>query len=162
MRLYFLRHGDATTDRSISDFDRELTDVGRHDAEAVASALKRMDVNLTAILASPFKRAAETADIVARQYPSLATHPSDHLTPTSDPRNLFSELNHFVQDSMVLLVGHEPFLSICIGTLISTGSEPGISMKKTSLACVEVGTSVQRGAGVLLWLLTIEQMKLLK
>ena len=62
---------------------------------------------------------------------------------------MFRELQSYPRDSRLLLVTHKPFASRCIANLISMNSDSKISIKKASLSCVEVGSPVQRGAGVL-------------
>lgn len=161
MRLYFLRHGDAEFAGSINDNDRNLTSQGIEEAECAAGAVRLLKLTFTALFSSPLDRARQTAAIVAKQYPTVPLQVFEHITPTADPDNLFRELHSFPRDSRILLVSHEPFISHCLSTLISGSSQPRISIKKASLACVEAGSPIQRGAGVLLWLLTAEQMKLI-
>lgn len=161
MRLYFLRHGDAELGGATNDSDRELTSEGIAEAECVANAVRLLKLSFTGLLSSPLDRAKQTAAIVAGQHPAIKLRIFEHLTPTSDPEKLFHELRSFPRDSRILLVSHEPFISHCIATLTSGGTQPKISVKKASLACVEVGSPIQRGAGILLWLLTNEQMKLM-
>ena len=161
MRLYFLRHGDAELGSPVNDSDRNLTSEGIAEAECAAGSVRLLKLTFTALLSSPLDRARQTAEIVAKQYPAVQLQSFEHITPTSEPQNLFRELHSFPRDSRILLVSHEPFISHCIAALISGGGQPRISIKKASLACVEVGSPIQRGAGILLWLLTTEQMKLM-
>lgn len=162
MRLFFLRHADADVGSHGSDSERALSPSGIDDVVAVANALRLMKLTFTVVLSSPLKRARQTAEIATKQFPSIKIQTLEHLLSTSDPENLFRELQSFPRDSRALLVSHEPFVSRCIANLICVGSEPKISIKKAALSCVEVGSPVQRGAGVLLWLLTNEQMRLMK
>lgn len=161
MRLYFLRHGDAELKPASSDADRKLTDEGISQAECTSRAISSMKLSLTAIFSSPLIRAQQTAEIVSRTFPSLSVQPLDQLAPSSQPHDLFRELLSVPRDGRILLVSHEPFISHCIASLVGGVGEPKISIKKGSLAGVEVGSPVQAGAGVLLWLLTNEQMKLM-
>ena len=161
MRLYFLRHGDAELGGSVNDSDRDLTLEGVEEVECAARSVRAMKLTFTSILSSPLDRARQSAAIVAKQYPAVQPQVFEQITPTSDPQNLFHELHSYPRDSRILLVSHEPFISHCIATLISGSNQPRISIKKASLACVEVGSPIQRGAGILLWLITSEQMKLI-
>ncbi|MGA9407287.1 MAG: phosphohistidine phosphatase SixA [Bacteroidota bacterium] len=162
MRLYFLRHADAETEGHANDIDRELTPEGIAEAERVSDAVHLLKLNITAILTSPMARAKATAEIVAKQFPSIRIQILEQLISTADPLNLFRELQSFPRDSRLLLVSHKPFVSRCVAHLININGEPKLSIKKASLACVEVGSPVQRGAGVLVWLLTNEQMQLMR
>ncbi len=157
MRLYFLRHGDAEYTSS-SDSARALTNDGLAQARHVARALETLDVRLTAILSSPFVRAQQTARSIAEAIPEISVQLTDRLKPNADPAGLFEELNHLSRDSRILLTAHEPFISTCVGELISTGQVPSISVKKASLVAVEAGAPVQRGSGILLWLMTNDQL----
>lgn len=158
MRLYFLRHGDASSSGFASDSDRTLSPEGIAEIESVRNAVRLMKLNFTHILASPFVRAQESARIVSTLFPSISVQPCEHLAPNSDPQNLFRELRPFPRDGRILFVSHEPFLSRCISSLISVNSDSKISIKKAALACLEAGSPPQRGAGILLWILTPDQM----
>lgn len=69
MRLILVRHGETEWNRlrriqGISDVD--LNETGREQAEALAQALK--DSNVSAIYASPLKRAQDTAHAIGRHH----------------------------------------------------------------------------------------------
>ena len=162
MRLFVVRHADAEAAGRGGDSDRPLSPTGIVEAETVASAAVVLRLSLSSIFASPLLRARQTAEIVARKFPSAPMRTLEVLNPSSDPKALYKELQALPRDARVLLVSHEPLVSSCIASLISAEGTPGVSMKKASLACIEVGSPVQRGAGILLWLLTNEQLKLLK
>jgi broad specificity phosphatase PhoE len=72
MNLYLLRHGESLSadggseDLCIKDADNGLTERGRLQAELFARKLT--DAALPVLLASPMRRAAETADIIASQF----------------------------------------------------------------------------------------------
>jgi phosphohistidine phosphatase len=161
MLLYFLRHADAVNSGYANDFDRELTEEGKAQAENVAHTIRALQLAFTHVLCSPLVRARQTAKIALSNFSTLEIQDCDYLTPLSDPRNLFSELGQYPKDSRILLVTHEPFASTCIAALISGANESKVTMKKASVACLETHSPVQRGTGILLWLLTNEQMKLL-
>ena len=161
MRLYFLRHGDAELGGPVSDHHRNLTSDGIQEIECATNAILSLKLSFTSLLSSPLDRARQTAAIVVQKIPAVRLQVFEQLTPTSDPQNLFRELHTFPRDSRILLVSHEPFISQCIASLIGGGGQSRISIKKASLTCVEVGSPVQRGAGILLWLLTNEQMRLI-
>ncbi len=162
MRLYILRHADAETEGHRNDIDRKLTPEGIAEAECVANAIRSMKLNVTAVLSSPTARAKATAEIVSKQFPSIRIQILEHLVSSADPQNLFRELQSYPRDSRLLLVTHKPFASRCIANLIGMNNDSKIGVKKASLSCVEVGSPVQRGGGVLLWILTNEQMQLMR
>jgi len=161
MRLYFLRHADADAATRWTDAERPLSTIGVEQATAVAEAMRSMETAVGTIFSSPLLRAKQTAEIVGRQFPSVKIQTLEQLRPDSEPEGLLRELQSMPRDTRALIVSHEPFVSRCIGRLISTGGEQYISIKKASLACVEVGLPVQRGSGVLLWLMTNEILRLI-
>jgi broad specificity phosphatase PhoE len=67
-RLWFIRHGEVQADlvgAFIGRTEANLSDLGRHQAEAVAAYLE--SAHLDAILCSPRKRALDTAAPLAKQ-----------------------------------------------------------------------------------------------
>jgi len=68
MELYLLRHGLAV-ERGTTGFEndsaRPLTPKGRRQLRQIAAAMKRLNLRCDLILSSPFRRAKQTAEIVA-------------------------------------------------------------------------------------------------
>ncbi|MCY1430394.1 Phosphohistidine phosphatase SixA [compost metagenome] len=112
MKLWVLRHGEAVPHGSRPhDSERELTDHGRK--EVLSSAARLMGQPLTAIYASPYLRAQQTAQLVREALgfePEIRT--VDWLTPETDPDKVAEQL---VSVSNVLLVSHNPL----VGNLLS-------------------------------------------
>jgi len=160
MRLYFLRHGEAGHKAS-SDFERELTDEGKHASKAVGLYCKKMTLNFSAVYTSPLVRAKHTAQLVLHELSRTELEETDFLTSDSDPKNLFGILKPFTAESKILLVTHEPFVSACISTLIVGNESAHIVMKPCSFACVETDGVPSRGNGKLLWLFHPESINAL-
>lgn len=111
MKLWVLRHGEAVPYGSCPDSERELTEHGRK--EALSSAAHLIGQPLTAIYASPYLRAQQTAQIVREALgfePEIRT--VEWLTPEVDPDRVADQL---VSVSNVLLVSHNPL----VGNLLS-------------------------------------------
>ena len=111
MKLWVLRHGEAVPYGSCPDSERALTEHGRE--EALSSAAQLIGQPLTAIYASPYLRAQQTAQIVREALgfePEIRT--VGWLTPESDPDKVADQL---VSVSDVLLVSHNPL----VGNLLS-------------------------------------------
>jgi phosphohistidine phosphatase len=112
MKLWVLRHGEAEPHGSKPhDSERALTDNGRK--EVLRSAAELIGEPLTAIYASPYRRAQETALLVREALgfePEIRT--VDWLTPEIDPDKVAEQL---VSVSNVLLVSHNPL----VGNLLS-------------------------------------------
>jgi len=69
MKLYFLRHGLADWPEwdVARDHERPLTKEGLKKMKAEAKTIAALDLQLDAILSSPYTRAFQTADIVAKE-----------------------------------------------------------------------------------------------
>ena len=165
MNLYILRHGIAVergTPGFKTDADRPLTPKGRRQLRQIANAMENMELHFDLILSSPFLRARQTAEIVAKVLKlkrRLAF--SDELTPDGDQKALVRQLNELKPASeSVLLVGHEPYLSRFIAQLISGGPGTAIDLKKGGLCKLETDSLRFGRCATLTWLLTPKQMKL--
>jgi phosphohistidine phosphatase len=166
MNIYLLRHGivvERGTPGFKMDADRPLTPKGKRQLCQVAEAMKRMDLQFSLILSSPFARARQTAEIVAKSLKlkkCLAF--SDELTPEGDPKVLVRELNELKPASEnLLLVGHEPYLSRFVALLISGSENVAIDFKKGGLCKLETDSLRFGRCATLAWLLTPKQMKLM-
>jgi phosphohistidine phosphatase len=108
MELYLVQHGDAF--REQEDPERRLTAQGEETVRRVAAAAVRIGLSPSEIRHSGKRRAAQTAEILARALgrgdrivaaPGMA--PNDDVHPVAEAlRNLAEPL---------MLVGHLPFLS---------------------------------------------------
>jgi phosphohistidine phosphatase len=166
MNLYILRHGIAVehgTPGFKTDADRPLIPKGKRQLGQIAAAMRNMGLDFGLILSSPFLRARQTAEIVAKSLKlkkRLAF--SDALTPDGDPKVLIRQLNELKPaPDNILLVGHEPYLSQLAALLISGGGMAGVEFKKGGLCKLETGPLRPGRCGTLTWLLTPKQMKLM-
>lgn len=138
MDLYLLRHAEAVargTSGITRDADRPLTENGVKKMNKVAKAMMKMELTFDAILASPFLRAKDTAQITAEVLgcDSLVRLTSN-LATSANPASIVDEINRdYPNCKSVLLVGHEPYLSGLISTLISGRTDSLISFKKSGL-----------------------------
>ncbi len=110
MKLWILRHGEAEG-HARTDAERNLTEHGR--AEVLRSAAHLIGQPLSAIIASPYVRAQQTAQLVREALgfePDIRTVP--WLTPDGNPLQVLEKLN---SDDNVLLVSHQPL----VGSLVS-------------------------------------------
>ena len=110
MKVWILRHGEAEG-HAPTDAERNLTEHGR--AEVLRSAAHLIGQPLGAIIASPYVRAQQTAQLVRDVLgfqPEIRTVP--WLTPDGDVQRVLEKLD---SDDDVLLVSHQPL----VGSLIS-------------------------------------------
>ncbi|WAH57132.1 phosphohistidine phosphatase SixA [Pseudomonas silvicola] len=134
MKLWILRHGEAQG-HAASDSLRELTDHGRE--QVLRSAAHLLGEPVTALYASPYVRAQQTAGIVhealALEQP-IVTVP--WLTPETDPAEVISRLDALAQDN-VLLVSHQPLVGALVGLLENGHLKTPRGMDTASLAVLE-------------------------
>ncbi|WP_332847153.1 phosphohistidine phosphatase SixA [Pseudomonas lactucae] len=110
MKLWILRHGEAEG-HARTDAERNLTEHGRGDV--LRSAAHLIGQPLSAIIASPYVRAQQTAQLVREALgfeAQIRTVP--WLTPEGNPVQVLEKLD---TDDNVLLVSHQPL----VGNLIS-------------------------------------------
>ena len=157
MHIYFLRHGDSSSDSRYSDSERPLTDLGIRQATLVGALFQRLNILIDITLASPLKRAQDTASIVLSTVDKRQITSSDFLLNGSDPQLLFDQLEKF-NVSSILLIGHEPYLSETISLLISGNRNIEIEMRKCSLALVDVSIPIHQGTGILKFLTPVNTL----
>ena len=166
MNLYILRHGIAVepgTPGYENDADRPLTPEGERKLLQIAEAMEELDLAFDLILSSPYRRARETAEIVAEALKlRKKLEFSDSLTPGGSTKKLVEYLSRLQpQPDQVLLVGHEPYLSGLVSLLVA--GNPGFSVvfKKGGLCKLTAESLIQGRCAALEWLLTPKQMALM-
>lgn len=173
MQLYLLRHGDAGKSLAAakissvdqSGVDPTLTVRGRRDIEITARSLKVLKLKFTAVITSPLKRALQTAKITAK---IMGTEKElsicNELAPEGDRLKLYHRLSSFSQESSVLIIGHEPYLTNLIYDMVLQKKTKGrpvgsINLKKSGLAKIRVISLSPNARGELRWLLTPRILK---
>jgi phosphohistidine phosphatase len=167
MNLFILRHGLAVERDPVSfpdDSRRPLTLKGEDRVRMISDAMRALELSFDRILSSPYRRASQTAEIVAAGLGlRKVLEFSDDLTPEGDPKALLRQLGRVEPaPESVLLVGHEPYLSELISRLISGEPAAAIDMKKGGLAKLETTAQLRFGTcATLAWLLTPKQLALM-
>jgi phosphohistidine phosphatase len=142
MNLYLLRHGIAV-DPSVPDFakdaERPLTPKGKRRLRQIAEAMGALKINFDVIFSSPYARARQTAEIVAKARKRRKQLKfSDELTPGGNPKSLIQQLNDLrPRPKSILLVGHEPYLSKLIALLTAGNTAMELDLRKGSLCKLE-------------------------
>jgi phosphohistidine phosphatase len=136
VKVYFLRHGVAVEpgEWKGNDYDRPLTDDGRKRMAREAKALRKLELDLDAIVTSPLARSRETAEIVGREL-KIDSKDDERLGGDFDISSLEEILQDHAGLKALMLVGHEPSMSSVIGRLVGVAR---IDLKKGGLACVEL------------------------
>ena len=164
MDLYLLRHGIAVTFDDLDyerDAERPLTSKGKRQLRQTAAAMKNLGLRFDLIFSSPYLRARQTAEIVARAVKRQKQLAFTHdLTPDGNPKELLQQLNAmYPKATAILLVGHEPYLSHLVSLLATGGPDLTMDFKKGGLCKLETEKLNYGRCATLAWLLTPRQMK---
>jgi phosphohistidine phosphatase len=138
MELYFLRHAIAVTRGTEGvrrDSDRPLTEAGRAKLRRVVRGMRALGLSFDLILTSPYRRAVQTAEVVAEQLGAKSGYErTPQLAPDGDPRALVGLIaSRSGVDDRVLVVGHEPYLGELVAVLVSGDVHTPIVLKKAGL-----------------------------
>lgn len=156
-----MRHGIAEDhSRSGHDADRLLTPEGREKTKKTGLALKRLGIGFSIILASPYARTRETAEIIASVL-DLEKHLQACAALASGESHtaVIAEVAKAARKhDKVMLVGHEPTLSRLISIYISGELRASVQMKKGAIARLNFGHEPAPGEGTLEWLLAPKQL----
>ena len=158
MKLILVRHAEAMAkgepgiDR---DEDRPLTDHGRDQAQKLAEAFLAHGVTPDAIVTSPLVRAKQTAEPLLPLLPGTAKEPvfCDYLVPGEYKPKKLSKFVAGLEKGVVVLVGHNPDLSIYAGWLLGA-DDTSVELEKGAAALYEFEDGVEKGDGRLTWLVT--------
>lgn len=164
MNLYLLRHGIAVEpNASGKDAERPLTPRGRRRLSQIARAMGSLKISFDLILSSPYVRAQQTAETVAR---SLKLRKKlelfEALTPGGNPQALIQHLNGLrPKPKNILLVGHEPYLSKLVALLTTGNTNLEIDFKKGGLCRLDIESLRYGRCATLVWLLAPRHMALM-
>jgi phosphohistidine phosphatase len=120
---------------------RPLSAEGRRHVEQTARLAVERDVQPSAIYHSGILRAAETAEILARHFPSVERVAQlSGLLPDDDPAIIKTELD--LADDSLMLVGHLPFMNRLTGLLLHGDSEHRAAefLPASMVCCVKSAT----------------------
>lgn len=155
MILYVLRHAIAEEPRpGQSDSTRQLTETGRSRCRRVLAHAKRVKVQPRNILTSPYDRAAQTAEIAKAELGfdrELIT--SNALLPFVSVQDLWNEIRDYAAGGDVMVVGHNPQLSMLVVWLLG-GRADALWLKKSGLVALDIGGAGPHPRAELSWLLT--------
>lgn len=113
MNLYLMRHCEPVPGDRM-DADRGLSAVGVQQASGMAAWLRGHIGRVDIVISSPFKRAMETATVMAK---ALGSYVADTrmLEPNGKPEDAWKEIERLALESGdVLIVGHHPALMTLI------------------------------------------------
>jgi phosphohistidine phosphatase len=164
MRCLLFRHGIAVSPENWKgkESERPLTQEGHDRTRKAAEGLRRLDLQPTHILCSPFTRAQETAGIAREVLPGKSDiRLCPELVFDQSPLLLFPILQGYAKDATVLCVGHEPHLGQTAALMVCGKACPGLSMKKAGACLITFEREAKPGWGILEWWLPPAQLRML-
>lgn len=125
MDLILWRHAEAFEMREVQDdLDRALTPKGERQAQRMAAWLNRQLPSSTRVMASPARRAQQTADALDRKFKTVPA-----LGPDATVEALLHSVRWPEAREPVLVVGHQPTLGLVAAYLLS-GQPQAWSVRK--------------------------------
>ena len=120
MDLILWRHAEAFEMREVlDDLDRALTPKGERQAQRMAGWINRHLPSSARVLASPARRAQQTAAALERRVKTVAA-----LAPDGDVEGLLHSARWPEAREPVLVVGHQPTLGLAAAYLASGQAQP--------------------------------------
>lgn len=164
MKIILVRHAIAEDrlsfqSRNKDDGLRPLTRKGKKRMRKGSLGLRWMIPRIDYLLSSPLVRAAQTAEILALTYPEATRVRATCLAPGGEPQEVADELQRLPQDSTVVLVGHEPDLSVLAAWLCNGSAFSFLDFKKGAACLLESITQPGPASTMMQWALTPRQLR---
>ena len=159
MKIYIIRHGIAYEPGEPgyeNDSQRPLSEKGREKMLKVAHFLRQLNIKPDVILSSPYLRAHQTAEILAKglKYKKDKIEFSERLLPAGQPGPILEEVIDKYMIEELVIVGHEPCLGLLISALAGGGLNLAINVRYGSVCCLSADDFRVERRATLEWLLT--------
>ena len=153
MRLLIIRHAIALPRGApgMPDADRPLTPRGKRRFESAAAGLARALPRPDAVLTSPWRRARQTAEILAAALGGKEPKDTPALAGGS-VEALAHVLGTYPAGATVALVGHEPWLSALLARLVGSSEDQRLEFKKGGVAVVDLDGRLEDGGKLVAYL----------
>jgi phosphohistidine phosphatase len=157
MEVYLLRHGIAQErdpKKYPDDRLRPLTTEGMERMREIVRGMLKIGVEFDAVFDSGYTRARQTTEAVTDAYriDSADIQATSALEPERSPAELLALLEANKSAKRVLIVGHEPHLSLSVAFLTGGRDGDAFDFKKGALARIDM-QSLKKATGTLVWLL---------
>ncbi len=147
MRLFLLRHAEAEPTVT-SDEARTLTPRGIAQAAQAGDFFRRHGLRPDLVLASPYRRTIQTAEILAEALQRVPVEPAGFLASGMEPGTALEALHEYSSRSSVLLVGHQPDLSLLTAALVGVRDPGNFPFQLATLAALRVDRFAVYGASL--------------
>lgn len=139
MILYVIRHAQAVEQsKTLPDEWRYLTKHGRSTVKKLRSKIVKNGPEPSVIITSPLVRAVQTAEILSEKVRQKdVVIASGLLLPSADKNQLIKYLRKQKNTECIMIVGHEPLLSILVTELLGQTDET-IHFKKAACVALKV------------------------
>jgi len=136
--LWIMRHGQAAP--GSPDAARELTAAGRAEAarmaDWLAGSLDESQRRALRLVASPYRRARQTAAIVAERL-GVAVETLEFITPDDPVEPVIDWLQQAADETPVLLVSHMPLVGALTGRLVEGDRRSSLPMPTAAIVALE-------------------------
>jgi phosphohistidine phosphatase len=116
-----------------------------------ARGLRSLVPTIDLLITSPFRRAVQTARIIAEAYGGLSVVERDELVPGAPSKRLIDWIAARPKTPTACVVGHEPDLSELLTVLLSDDSKQPAKLKKGSVSLVQFEGGIAASRGTLEW-----------
>ncbi len=124
MQLYVMRHGNAVPSGQ-PDAERALTQFGEQETQDMANWLRQQNIRIEQIFVSPYRRAQQTAAILAQSFEhSVVSETLSFITPSDSARDFHDFIDGIQGDGNVLVVSHMPLVSYLVGEFTAGQATP--------------------------------------
>jgi phosphohistidine phosphatase len=161
MRLVLFRHGTAEPRegyRGGADAERPLTPEGRTRTRRAARGLAKELGPVTAIATSPYRRARETAALLAAAFEVKPTERAG-LEPGGEIADLEAWLAEQPADAVAIAVGHEPGLGLAASWFLAGVTTSFAPLKKAGAIALDFEALPAPGTASLAFAWTGKQLR---
>jgi phosphohistidine phosphatase len=168
MKLLLLRHAIAEDRAAFASSGKEdrlrpLTEDGRKKMRRIGDALAGLLPEISLIATSPYTRARDSAEILARAFPERPVLTENiELAPAGSAAALLKFLQAQKSLPLVVCVGHEPNLSQFAAWLLTGQEKSFLELRKGGTCLLDFTGRIAPGTGKLLWHLTPSQLRALR
>jgi len=157
VELLVVRHAIAEDKEAFAaagrdDALRPLTAEGVRKMRQAARGLREVVSAIDVVVASPYTRANETAEIIRREYEIEQIETAQVLEPDTELNDVVVWLSRYDRGA-VAIVGHEPQLGRLVTYLIAGSDQPRVDLKKGGACLIRFEGKPEAGAGRLTWAL---------